>query len=209
MLYYSSLFTLTQSFLNLRNSVASLALSRLRAFWGALLAGIWWRGGHKNILVDGGPRCGNYCLPFNEWMNWHLSRRLDVNLSFTNHLVLMLFLPWCLHAYITGYKVKKIRAACIWTYFLIWRRYQDFNKTADHWQRLYEGLSRNRMIFQCAALNDKLNKHVFWDSSEMVRAVTSFYILCLCEALPAGCDICESPGRLLLAYGPHSYLICH
>ena len=94
-------------------------------------------------------------------MNWHLSRRLDVNLSFTNQLVLMLFLPWCLHAYITGYKVKKIRAACIWTYFLIWRRFQDFNQTADHWQRLYEGLSRNRMIFQCAALNDKLNKHVY------------------------------------------------
>ena len=52
MLYYSSLFTSTQSFLNLRNFVANLALLRLRAFWGALLAEIWWRGAQKHL---GGP----------------------------------------------------------------------------------------------------------------------------------------------------------
>ena len=42
-----------------------------------------------------------------------------------------------------------------------------------------------------------------------MRAVMSLYILCLSKqtALPAGCDICESPGPLLLAYNPHSYLI--
>ena len=34
MLYYSSLLTLTQVFLNLHNFVANLALSRLRAFGG-------------------------------------------------------------------------------------------------------------------------------------------------------------------------------
>ena len=49
-----SLFTLTQSLLNLRSCFAVLALLRLRAFWGALLAKIWRRG-HKNILVDQGP----------------------------------------------------------------------------------------------------------------------------------------------------------
>ena len=51
MLYHSSLFTLTQSFLNF---VANLALSRLRAFWGHF----WPKfggGGHKNILVDREP----------------------------------------------------------------------------------------------------------------------------------------------------------
>ena len=31
--------------------------------------------------------------------------------------------------------------------------------------------------------------------------------LCLWQALAAGCDICDSPGPLLLAYNPHSYLI--
>ena len=31
--------------------------------------------------------------------------------------------------------------------------------------------------------------------------------LCLWKALAAGCDICDSPGPLLLAYNPHSYLI--
>ena len=50
-LYYSSLSTLTRSILILHNFVANLALPRLRAFWGALLAEIWWRG-VKNILVD-------------------------------------------------------------------------------------------------------------------------------------------------------------
>ena len=51
MFYFSSLFTLTQSLLNLRNFVANLALLRLRAFRGALLAKIRRRGA-KNILVD-------------------------------------------------------------------------------------------------------------------------------------------------------------
>ena len=37
--------------LDSRTFVAKSGLSRLRAFWGALLAKIWWRG-HKNILVD-------------------------------------------------------------------------------------------------------------------------------------------------------------
>ena len=56
MLYYSSLFTFTHSLLNLRNFAANLALLRLRAFWGALLAEIWWRGA-QNILVDRASGC--------------------------------------------------------------------------------------------------------------------------------------------------------
>ena len=53
MLYYSSLLTLTQVFLNLHNFVANLALSRLRAFGGALLAKIWWRGAQKHFSGPG------------------------------------------------------------------------------------------------------------------------------------------------------------
>ena len=54
-LYYSSLFTLTQSLiLNLRNFVANLPLSRLHTLWETLLAEILRRG-DKNILVDWGP----------------------------------------------------------------------------------------------------------------------------------------------------------
>ena len=55
MLYYYSFFTLTQSELNLRNFVANLALSRLRAFRGALLAEIWRRGTQKHFSGPG-PR---------------------------------------------------------------------------------------------------------------------------------------------------------
>ena len=47
------MFTLTESFLNLRNFVANLALSRLCAFWGALLAEIWWRGAQKHFSGPG------------------------------------------------------------------------------------------------------------------------------------------------------------
>ena len=54
MLYYSSLFALTQSLLNLRNFAANLALLRLRAFWGALLAEIWWRGAQELFSGPGG-----------------------------------------------------------------------------------------------------------------------------------------------------------
>ena len=53
MLFHPSLFTLTQSLLNLRNFVANLALSRLFAFWGALLAAIWWRGAQKHFSGPG------------------------------------------------------------------------------------------------------------------------------------------------------------
>ena len=46
--------------------------------------------------------------------------------------------------------------------------------------------------------------------TKMMRAMMSLYISCVSArlSLPAGCDICESPGPLLLAYNPHSYLIC-
>ena len=44
-----SLFTFTQSILHLHNFVGNLALSRLRAFLGALLAEIWWRGAQKHF----------------------------------------------------------------------------------------------------------------------------------------------------------------
>ena len=52
-LYYCSWFTLTKSILDLRTFVANSALSRLRAFWGALLAKIWWEGAQKHFI---GPR---------------------------------------------------------------------------------------------------------------------------------------------------------
>ena len=60
-LYFSSLFTLTQSFLNLRNFVANWALSRLRAFWGALFAVIWWRGAQKRFSGPGHHRTCEFC----------------------------------------------------------------------------------------------------------------------------------------------------
>ena len=47
------LFTLTQFLLSLRNFAANLALSRLHAFWGALLAKIWRRGARKHISGQG------------------------------------------------------------------------------------------------------------------------------------------------------------
>ena len=51
--YYSSLFTLTQSFLYLRNFVAKSALSQLCSFWGELLAEIWWRGAQRHFSGPG------------------------------------------------------------------------------------------------------------------------------------------------------------
>ena len=41
------------AFLNLRNFVANLALSQLRAFMGALLAEICWRGAQKHFSGPG------------------------------------------------------------------------------------------------------------------------------------------------------------
>ena len=46
--------------------------------------------------------------------------------------------------------------------------------------------------------------------TKMMRAMMCLYISCVsarrCQL--GGCDICDSPGPLLLAYNPHSYLIC-
>ena len=40
--------------LDSRTFVAKLALSRLRVFWGVLLAKIWWEGAHKHFKGPGG-----------------------------------------------------------------------------------------------------------------------------------------------------------
>ena len=48
-LFNPGINTLTQFLLNLRNFAANIALSRLRAFWGALLAKIWWMGAQKHF----------------------------------------------------------------------------------------------------------------------------------------------------------------
>ena len=53
-LYYSSLFTLTQSLLLLGSFVANLALLQSR-FLGALLAEIWWQGAQKHFSGPGVP----------------------------------------------------------------------------------------------------------------------------------------------------------
>ena len=52
MLYYSSLFTLTQSLLDLRSFGANLALLRLR-FLGGTFGQVWWPGLQKHYS---GPR---------------------------------------------------------------------------------------------------------------------------------------------------------
>ena len=57
-LYCYSLFTLTQSILNLRNFVVNLALSRLCTFWGALSAETYWRGAQKHFSQPGPPPLG-------------------------------------------------------------------------------------------------------------------------------------------------------
>ena len=48
-----SRFTFTQFILDLCTFIANSALSRLRAFWGALLAKIWWEGAQKHFIRTG------------------------------------------------------------------------------------------------------------------------------------------------------------
>ena len=47
------MLTFAQFIRNLRTFVVKSALSRLRAFWGALLAKILWEGAHKHFKGPG------------------------------------------------------------------------------------------------------------------------------------------------------------
>ena len=53
MLYYCSMLTFAQFIRNLRTFVVKSALSRLRAFWEALLAKIWWGEAQKHFKGPG------------------------------------------------------------------------------------------------------------------------------------------------------------
>ena len=75
MLYYSSLFRLTQSLFNLGSFVTNLALLRLCVFWGALLAEIWWRGAPKHFSGPGikAQKMWTYEKQDAEWFLHYLS----------------------------------------------------------------------------------------------------------------------------------------
>ena len=67
--------------LDSRTFVAKSALSRLRAFWGALLAKIWWEGAQKHFKGPGKHHIFLSNSADFEWMIWvesGVSQNMDV-----------------------------------------------------------------------------------------------------------------------------------